>query len=378
MNNAIFKRAYCRKDFLELLRTKVLPEDFTVTSEPIEIPFSHHRILSICLIGKSHVLDLAVLEIRHNSCKDAFYMAYNELKQVMTRYGFQHVLCVFLPNKMGMYYRLSVLRHNIILDGACVSLEFTNRPKIDSIILPNVRSYDIYKEIVKDTPVKSFEELEQRFKSWYDNPFFKHREWNFDIDGSDKAYKDGWKSNYDMHTQPINPVENPYKERYLEIRNQREAENPELDYEVFFGNRYDDFIVNAYTAYEEFLLQSYETVIHLLDPYEDLINEDHIVLREILAKSYCYLEDYESFIPQFFVLQNLTMTSAFEFIDKDFEKAIKKYMSYIIQYEMTDDEWEFYVNLSYHFAISPCKWVKKYRFLRKQITYENIDSKDNN
>lgn len=373
INHSIFSKPYKRTAFIALLRQYVLPEDFKEKDEPIEIDCKTAYLRSVCLIGVCASLDLCVLEVRHHSCKDALNKPIKELQNLIYKSGYNHVLGFFLPDNMLGFYRLSVLKQEFNLSGYTVKARYTKNPKMDSIMLPNKRSYDIFKAIFGDGRVSSFSELEKRFVSLYDRPFFKHRQFNNDIDGTDRYYGAKWKKEKD--SDDIEVIEtNPYKSRYEAI--------VELDKDHSFSEYSKmiehEFIKHAYNAFELYFNGEFEWVIDQLSPYVDFINEENAEAQAILAKSYCFLEDYDNFTKSFFHLQKLKGTSAFEYIDSEFKKSLKRWMRYAYQYGLTDEEWYLYIGLHHHFEESSCKWVKRYWYLSHCISYESIDGNEEN
>ena len=130
-----FKAKYDRNTFVDFFSNSLLPEDFEATIETVEPDFKSKYFQSVTYLGQSPSLDLNIYEIRHTSEKDARVGLSRDAFKLVSRYGANNALILFVPENPDNF-RLSLVTIEPKLDdkGVKILKEYSN-PRRYSFVL---------------------------------------------------------------------------------------------------------------------------------------------------------------------------------------------------------------------------------------------------
>ena len=129
-----FNKRYNRKEFVNFLQHKFLPEDFIAETTVIDIERQTKYIRSVTKLGSSELLDLVVYEIRHTSTHDARVGLSKEAFRFLADEWESRALVLFVPEVNDVNYRFSLIT---------IDLNETEEGKLQKIY-SNPRRYSYY------------------------------------------------------------------------------------------------------------------------------------------------------------------------------------------------------------------------------------------
>lgn len=116
-----FKETYNRENYIKFFRDNLLPEDFEVNIENIELDFPSKHFTKVTLLGKSEELDLGVYEVKHDSANDARNSLSIDAFKLVNKYEQNNILILFVP-KNPDNYRLSIISSITEFDNKGINL----------------------------------------------------------------------------------------------------------------------------------------------------------------------------------------------------------------------------------------------------------------
>lgn len=170
-----FNKPYLREDYLNFFQSKLLPEDFRIDEEKVDVDFKTKYITNATFLGKSDSLNLNVYEISHTSLFDARVGLSREIFKLMSRYRIDKSLVLFVPPDKNTF-RLSLVTIDPKLDdkGVRVIYEYSNPRRFSFLLGADAKINTPYQFLVKKGRVTNSEDLISRFsvevvnKEFYD------------------------------------------------------------------------------------------------------------------------------------------------------------------------------------------------------------------
>jgi len=179
-----FNEKYNRKDFLDFLQNQLLPDDFVVREESLDIDFKTQYIKEAYILGKIDSLDLKIYEIKHGSESDPRVSITNESFRLMQSFRTKKALAIFTSSK-SKNYRLSVISIELDLEGRKVTKKYSNPKRYSYYLGPDAKTKTPEQYLIKRGQAKNFNDLLNRFsvevvtKEFFD----KFRNWFDDTKG---------------------------------------------------------------------------------------------------------------------------------------------------------------------------------------------------
>jgi len=157
-----FRVKYNRKDFLDFFKNQLLPDDFIIQEESLDIDFKTQYIKEAYLLGKVNSLDLKIYEFRHNSENDPRISVTNESFRLMQSFRTKKALAIFISSK-SKNYRLSLISIEFDLEGSKVTKEYSNPRRYSYYLGPDAKTKTPEQYLIKRGKVKNFDDLASRF-----------------------------------------------------------------------------------------------------------------------------------------------------------------------------------------------------------------------
>jgi adenine-specific DNA-methyltransferase len=159
-----FNKPYLREDYLNFFQTQLLPEDFIIDEEKVDVDFKAKYIINATFLGKSDSLNLNIYEVSHTSLFDARVGLSREIFKLMSRYGIDKSLVLFVPPDKKTY-RLSLVTIDPKLDdkGVKVLYEYSNPRRYSFLLGQEAKINTPYQFLVKKGRIKDNEDLKSRF-----------------------------------------------------------------------------------------------------------------------------------------------------------------------------------------------------------------------
>ena len=317
MGKTIFQSKFNRENYLNFLQSDMLPDDFETKIEDIDFQYIFKYVRKISILAECKSLNLVVIEISIDSRKNPLFLPIKEVMKIMNSYLFSNAIIFSVPI-YSKYYRMSLVTSNLKLEGKKV-LKAYNSIKEMSLYLgyySTRRKMDIYKPLEICNRISNLEELSTWFFNSHSKTYFKpsrHRwnRWEAFLDHQKKEENEKKRLNKLSTLIESNPFENRYIA--LDLDSEIEVFDDEIIYENLIPNSEDNFIIAAYTGFENYLQGNYFDAIQHLEKAL-LYNIDNIaLLHSILAKCFFYEKDFDNFINHFFSAINID----YEYIDDE-------------------------------------------------------------
>lgn len=159
-----FKSAYSRTAYTAFFRDSLLPEDYLVLSEAVEIEFGSKYFKQVTFLGKCPSLDLNVYEITHSSLSDARVGLSRDAFKLIARQMENNALILFVPEN-AENYRLSLVTIDPKLDSEGIKIlkEYSNPRRFSFSLGMGIKTHTIEQFLVKAGRISSIDDLKKRF-----------------------------------------------------------------------------------------------------------------------------------------------------------------------------------------------------------------------
>lgn len=155
-----FQETYSRTAYLDFFRNTLLPNDFEITEESVDLGFKTSYITDTIKIGEVPSLDLPVFEIKHKSENDPRVSISKEAFRILANYGRQQALILFISTKAANY-RLSLVTLDLKLEGKKITKEFSNPRRYSFFLGPQCKAHTPQQYLSKR--IISVDDLKNRF-----------------------------------------------------------------------------------------------------------------------------------------------------------------------------------------------------------------------
>ncbi|NLZ72711.1 MAG: hypothetical protein GX905_02685, partial [Bacteroidales bacterium] len=160
----IFNLPYTRQRYLNFLKDDLLPEDFEICDEKVEVDFKSKFINRIVKIGESPSLEMNVYEITHQSENDPRISLSRESFRLLSQYGIKRALILFVTENHTLNYRLSLITIDLKWEeGTQVKKEYSNPHRYSFYLGPGSKTHTPEYYLLKKGRVRDFEDLKDRF-----------------------------------------------------------------------------------------------------------------------------------------------------------------------------------------------------------------------
>lgn len=161
-----FKAKYNRSEYIDFFRDYLLPEDFEIQEQEIELDFNSKYFADngVIYIGKSDKLDLAVYEVSHSSENDARVGLSRDAFKLISRYYENNALILFVP-KTNDNYRLSLVTidHKLDKNGTRVLKEYSNPKRYSYFLGDGAKTHTPEQYLIGLGRIRDIEDLKKRF-----------------------------------------------------------------------------------------------------------------------------------------------------------------------------------------------------------------------
>ena len=160
-----FNKAYNRKEFINFLQNRFLPEDFIPSVEMVTFTTQMHYSTEVVKLGKSASLDLVVYEIKHTSAHDARIALSKEAFRLLADEMEDRALVLFVPERDNTKYRFSFIEITLDIaeDGTRISRSFSNPRRYSYLLGEDIAYYTPNKYLNEKGRVLNDEDLHNRF-----------------------------------------------------------------------------------------------------------------------------------------------------------------------------------------------------------------------
>jgi type I restriction-modification system DNA methylase subunit len=160
-----FDKPYNRKEFMQFLRTKFLPEDFVETDERVNFSTKTNYATQATKLGSCESLDLVVYEVRHNSHNDARVGLSRDAFRMLAEEYESRALVLFVPEDSNNNYRFSYVEISLDQDdnSARVTRTYSNPRRFSYYLGKGIAYYTPNKYLNEAGRVVSEEDLRGRF-----------------------------------------------------------------------------------------------------------------------------------------------------------------------------------------------------------------------
>lgn len=160
----VLSSSYSRKQYLKFFQDELLPEDFEIHDEKIETEFQKKFIKNIYKIGECPSLEMVIYEITHTSDHDPRISLSRESFRLLSQYGVQRALVLFIPENQSISYRLSLITIDLRWEeGTRVKKEYSNPHRYSFLLGPDSKTHTPEYYLVRKGRVKDFDDLKNRF-----------------------------------------------------------------------------------------------------------------------------------------------------------------------------------------------------------------------
>jgi hypothetical protein len=161
-----FITKYNRSKYINFFRDNLLPEDFEIEEQKIELDFQSKYFINngVTYIGKSNKLDLAVYEVRHSSENDARVGLSRDAFKLVSRFYENNALILFVPEN-NENYRLSLVTIDPKLDknGTRVLKEYSNPKRYSYFLGEGAKTHTPKQYLIGLGRISDIEDLKKRF-----------------------------------------------------------------------------------------------------------------------------------------------------------------------------------------------------------------------
>ncbi|MCD8297061.1 MAG: restriction endonuclease subunit M, partial [Prevotella sp.] len=160
-----FDKPYNRKEFVDFLQNRFLPEDFEPAEEDVKFSTNMKYTTSAIKLGTSKSLDLVVYEMRHTSQNDARVSLSKEAFRMLANEMQAKALVIFVPEDSNDNYRFSLIEITIDLpdDSTHLVRTYSNPRRYSYLLGKGIAYYTPNKYLNKKERVKDEEDLRNRF-----------------------------------------------------------------------------------------------------------------------------------------------------------------------------------------------------------------------
>lgn len=159
-----FNLAYNQEDYIKFFRDSLLPEDYEVQTEQVEIDFKSKYFKTVTYMGKCSSLDLNVYEVKHNSANDARVGLSRDAFKLISRQFENNALILFVPENADNY-RLSLVTIDPKLDDAGIKIlkEYSNPRRYSFSLGEGTKTHTPEQFLIGLGRIASIEDLKRRF-----------------------------------------------------------------------------------------------------------------------------------------------------------------------------------------------------------------------
>ncbi len=159
-----FKSAYSRTAYIEFFRDSLLPEDYLVLSESVQIEFGSKYFKQVIFLGKCPSLDLNVYEITHSSLSDARVGLSRDAFKLIARQMENNALILFVPENADNY-RLSLVTIDPKLDSEGIKIlkEYSNPRRFSFSLGEGAKTHTPEQFLLNNGRITSADDLKRRF-----------------------------------------------------------------------------------------------------------------------------------------------------------------------------------------------------------------------
>lgn len=159
-----FKSAYSRTAYTAFFRDSLLPEDYLVLSETVEIEFGSKYFKQVTFLGKCTSLDLNVYEITHSSLSDARVGLSRDAFKLISRQMENNALILFVPEN-AENYRLSLVTIDPKLDSEGIKIlkEYSNPRRFSFALGMGAKTHTPEQFLLNNGRITSTGDLKRRF-----------------------------------------------------------------------------------------------------------------------------------------------------------------------------------------------------------------------
>ncbi len=165
-----FNTPYNRENWIEFIKTKLLPDDFKENIENVKdsIDFKLNRFEKLTFLGESKSLNLVVYEITHKSEFDPRVSLSKEAFRMMANFSKRKALVFFVPEN-AINYRLSLITIDLELKGKKIQKFYSNPRRFSFLMGADAKRGTIHDKLLNaktiDTTkrIDNFNDLKERF-----------------------------------------------------------------------------------------------------------------------------------------------------------------------------------------------------------------------
>lgn len=160
-----FNKAYNRKEFINFLQNRFLPDDFIPTKEHVAFSSPMKYSSEAVKLGSSPTLDLVVYEIKHTSRHDARVALSKEAFRMLADEMEDRALVVFVPEDNHDNYRFSFIEISLdIAEGSSrVTRNYSNPRRYSYLLGKGIAYYTPNKYLNEKGRVVNDDDLHSRF-----------------------------------------------------------------------------------------------------------------------------------------------------------------------------------------------------------------------
>ena len=165
-----FNALYNRENWIDLFRTKLLPNDFQTNIENVKesINFKLDRFDKVTFLGESKSLNVAVYEIAHKSEFDPRVSLSKEAFRILANFSKRRALIFFVPEN-NVDYRLSLITIDLELKGKKIQKLYSNPRRYSFLLGAEAKLGTIHDKLLNSKTIEAtkrienFSDLKERF-----------------------------------------------------------------------------------------------------------------------------------------------------------------------------------------------------------------------
>lgn len=165
-----FNEPYNRENWIDLLRTKLLPNDFQTKIENVKgsINCKLDRFDKVTFLGESKSLNLAVYEITHKSESDPRVSLSKIAFRMLANFSKRRALIFFVPEN-NVDYRLSLITIDLELKGKKIQKLYSNPRRYSFLLGAEAKLGTIHDKLLNSKAIEhikrvdDFSDLKERF-----------------------------------------------------------------------------------------------------------------------------------------------------------------------------------------------------------------------
>lgn len=162
--NSLLDSAYNRAAWIDFLQNRLLPDDFKLKRQTVNIAFKSKYIKPQAYwIGDCSSLDdLAIIEISHSSENDPRISVSRDAFRLMAELNLESALFFFVSENSDNY-RFSLITLKLELEGTGVKYKFSNPKRFSFYLGPDAKTKTPELFLVQKGRISDFEDLQSRF-----------------------------------------------------------------------------------------------------------------------------------------------------------------------------------------------------------------------